>query len=83
MYCHQYKKQAQEKKCWKTIITIVKSMGGDVLLLNVNRNNPAKSFYKKLGFTVIKEDDIDIGNGYFMNDYVMKLQLSQVHGDVI
>src|SRR5690606_20041716 len=45
------------------------------LLLNVNRNNPAKKFYEKLGFTVIKEEDIDIGNGYFMNDYVMSISL--------
>lgn len=45
------------------------------LLLNVNRNNPAKKFYEKLGFTVIKEEDIAIGNGYFMNDYVMSISL--------
>ena len=25
-----------------------------------------------MGFAVIREEDIDIGNGYFMNDYVME-----------
>lgn len=42
------------------------------LELNVNRNNPAIHFYKKLGFEKIREEDIDIGNGFFMNDYVMR-----------
>ena len=27
----------------------------------------------KTWFMVIAEEDIDIGNGYFMNDYVMQL----------
>jgi ribosomal protein S18 acetylase RimI-like enzyme len=42
------------------------------LELNVNRNNPAKNFYEKLGFNVIREEDIDIGKGYYMNDFVMQ-----------
>lgn len=45
------------------------------LYLNVNRYNPAKSFYEKIGFTVAYEEDIDIGGGYFMNDYILKLAL--------
>lgn len=54
------------------LIKLIKQKGAATLLLNVNRNNPAKGFYEKLGFTVIKEEDVDIGNGYFMNDYVME-----------
>lgn len=46
----------------------------NILELNVNRYNPAKTFYEKLGFTVIYEEDIPIGP-YFMNDYVMRKQL--------
>jgi ribosomal protein S18 acetylase RimI-like enzyme len=49
--------------------------GNKNLLLNVNRENPALGFYKKKGFEVIKTEDIDIGNGYFMNDYVMRLKV--------
>ena len=30
---------------------------------------------RRLGFTVIEEADFDIGNGYFMNDYVMEKKL--------
>ena len=43
--------------------------------LNVNRFNPARFFYEKLGFQIIREEDIDIGNGYFMNDYVMRKEV--------
>lgn len=42
--------------------------------LNVNRFNPAQHFYKKLGFKIIREEDVPIGQ-YFMNDYVMRLEL--------
>ena len=59
----------------KTVETTAKSMEGEYLQLNVNRNNKAKFFYEKNGFAVKYEDDIDIGNGYFMNDYIMDKQL--------
>ena len=54
------------------VIKAIKQVGAMALQLNVNRNNNAKLFYEKLGFVVIREEDIDIGNGYFMNDYVME-----------
>lgn len=47
------------------------------LLLNVNRYNKARYFYEHLGFRVIAEEDIDIGQGYFMNDYLMELTLDK------
>jgi GNAT superfamily N-acetyltransferase len=40
--------------------------------VNVNRHNKALTFYQKNGFEIIKEEDIDVGNGYFMNDYVLR-----------
>ncbi len=55
------------------IISALQSIGGKALELNVNRNNKAKTFYERLGFEVIREEDIDIGNGFLMNDYVMRL----------
>ncbi|MBF0695521.1 MAG: GNAT family N-acetyltransferase [Flavobacterium sp.] len=45
------------------------------VFLNVNRHNPAIYFYKKSGFTIDYEEDIAIGHGYFMNDYVMRKTL--------
>jgi len=57
------------------LVKAMKAKGATTLQLNVNRQNNAKGFYEKLGFVVMKEEDIDIGNGYFMNDYVMEKQL--------
>jgi ribosomal protein S18 acetylase RimI-like enzyme len=57
------------------IISRIKKKGAKALQLQVNRYNKAKSFYEKLGFVVVKEADFDIGNGYFMNDYVMEKKL--------
>jgi GNAT superfamily N-acetyltransferase len=52
-----------------------KQNGGKQLHLQVNRANKAKAFYEKNNFKVLYEADFDIGNGYFMNDYVMSLDL--------
>ncbi len=49
--------------------------GAVALQLNVNRYNKARDFYERMGFSVIREEDIDIGQGYFMNDYVMGKKL--------
>lgn len=53
----------------------IKSRGACTLQLNVNRHNKALHFYEKYGFKIIRDEDIDIGDGYFMNDYVMELRL--------
>lgn len=41
------------------------------LALNVNRNNKARYFYEKIGFSIESQGDFDIGNGFLMNDYIM------------
>lgn len=41
------------------------------LHLNVNKNNPAVNFYFKQNFIVEREEVLDIGNGYVMDDFVM------------
>ena len=48
--------------------------GKHTLDLNVNRYNKAKTFYEKMGFSVVYEEDIPIGP-YWMNDYVMRKEL--------
>ena len=45
------------------------------IILNVNKNNSAVLFYQKMGFTIIEEMILDIGEGYVMDDYVMQLYL--------
>ena len=43
--------------------------------LNVNRANRALTFYEKMGMTKIDEGDFPIGDGYYMNDYIMGLDI--------
>ena len=43
--------------------------------LNVNRFNKAKEFYLRMGMKVAREGDFAIGNGYYMNDYIMSLEI--------
>lgn len=54
------------------VVNLVKRAGGVKLALNVNRNNNAKAFYERCGFKIKETVDLEIGNGFFMNDYVME-----------
>lgn len=44
--------------------------------LNVNRHNKALHFYERMGMKKLREGDFPIGNGYYMNDYIMGLEIS-------
>lgn len=46
-----------------------------LLSLNVNRYNKAIDFYKRMGFDFFTSENIDIGNGFLMEDYVMNKDL--------
>ncbi len=53
-----------------------RSQGKKEIELNVNRNNKSIGFYQHIGFVIEKSEDIEIGNGYQMNDYVMVKDLT-------
>lgn len=52
----------------------IKDEGGSALELNVNKNNKAADFYKKAGFSIKESVKIDIGENFFMDDYIMEYQ---------
>lgn len=54
---------------------IAKNNHNNELTLNVNRYNKAIGFYKHMGFEVVTSEDIDIGNGFLMQDYIMNKAL--------
>lgn len=43
--------------------------------LNVNRGNRALRFYEHMGMRRLREGDFPIGGGFYMNDYIMGLDL--------
>ena len=43
--------------------------------LNVNRHNRALHFYERMGMHCLREGDFPIGGGFYMNDYIMGLDL--------
>lgn len=57
------------------VLEIISAAGAEALQLNVNRHNKAIGFYEKMGFEIIRSEDIDIGNNYFMIDYVMEKRI--------
>jgi ribosomal protein S18 acetylase RimI-like enzyme len=63
----------------KTLLDEVKkraaALGGKAIELQVNKKNVAQHFYAKQGFTINRELVLDIGNGFVMDDYVMKCSL--------
>ena len=61
------------KRIIEEVINLIRAKNMHILDLNVNRFNPAKRFYERLGFRIIMEEDIPIGK-YWMNDYVMRLE---------
>lgn len=54
------------------IIEEARKHNQEAVLLNVNKNNIAQHFYKKLGFTIVEDVVINIGSGYVMDDFIME-----------
>lgn len=57
------------------VVECAKDHGDTAVELNVNRFNPARMFYERRGFRIIRDEVIDIGSGFVMDDHVMRLEL--------
>lgn len=76
IYLHSdYQGKGIGKLLLDDVIEKVKSENATILELDVKRDNKARFFYEKQGFSIVKEKDTDIGNGYWMLDYVMRRPL--------
>tara|TARA_B100001105_G_C22224764_1_gene371251 strand:+ start:165 stop:662 length:498 start_codon:yes stop_codon:yes gene_type:complete len=71
--------EAQGKGVGQKLLSVIEhealKNNNDKIVLNVNRFNKAVNFYKKAGFEKAGEEDINIGNGYLMEDFIMKKEL--------
>ncbi|MFN4146004.1 MAG: GNAT family N-acetyltransferase [Runella sp.] len=60
---------------FKKIEEIAIENKNDTLTLNVNRYNRAVGFYEKIGFEIVGQEDIDIGQGFLMQDFIMEKKI--------
>ncbi|MEN5234286.1 GNAT family N-acetyltransferase [Sphingobacterium faecium] len=63
------------KLLMKTITDIAMKNKNHSLSLNVNRDNSAIDFYKGIGFEKVGEENIDIGDGFIMEDAIMEKKI--------
>ncbi|WP_294331255.1 GNAT family N-acetyltransferase [uncultured Chryseobacterium sp.] len=73
--------ESKGKGAGKYAITFLKAKvlayGDRRIILNVNKYNPAGSFYKSQGFSIYDEGVFDIGNGFVMDDYLMEFHIEK------
>ncbi len=68
-------RQGLGKIIFQHITELAEQKKAETIALNVNRRNSlAISFYKKLGFEIIRNEDIPGPNGFIYDDYVMELR---------
>lgn len=66
-------KSGAGKALLQKVISYTKEKNHIRLFLQVNKQNPAKDFYTRMGFTIAEEVKLDIGNEFFMDDYIMEV----------
>ena len=63
------------RELFEAVLSEIRSVSpsNPVVELNVNRSNPAVSFYEHMGMRKARQGDFPIGNGFFMNDFIMAI----------
>ena len=79
------KKDARGKGYASLMLSFIENIclekGLNSIYLTVNRyNEHTINVYRRKGFSVVKEQKADIGNGYFMDDYVMEKKIN-IHSE--
>lgn len=74
----QYQGKGVGKKLMQTVISLAIDSKNHQISLTVNKNNTAVSFYKTQGFIIKEEVKMPIGNGFYMDDYIMQKSFNPV-----
>lgn len=73
-------KEFRGKGYGKAMLSFLKEearkQGLSAIELNVNRFNPTTAIYDHFGFHIIRAEQVQIGQGYIMDDYVYRLEIS-------
>lgn len=68
----EFKGKGLGKKGLEFLKEKVQESSDQRIILNVNKDNPAKKIYESQGFQVYHEEVFDIGNGFVMDDYLLE-----------
>ncbi len=73
LYVHpQWQRHGVGRALIARVADLARASGRRTLVLNVNKHNVlAQAAYRKHGFVVREAVEVDIGNGFVMDDYVM------------
>ena len=63
------------KNMLRFVIEETRKLNLHSIVLNVNKDNFAVQVYEKLGFEIIRSEKKSIGQGFYMDDYVMEFRL--------
>ena len=65
------------RELFETVLSAIRGLSGGHprVELNVNRGNKAVGFYEHMGMRVLRSGDFPIGRGFYMNDYIMGMDL--------
>ena len=69
----EYRGKKISRKMLEFLVNYAKDKKLKSIYLNVNKHNDsAVNVYKHLGFIIIREEKNDIGNGFYMDDFVFE-----------
>lgn len=71
-----FRKQGYSKIMLNQIVKEARQNNKNIIRLTCNKNNiTSLNIYKKIGFRIVQEEKTDIGNGFYMDDYILEKQL--------
>ena len=71
----EFQRKGIGSRLFDYVVARIHERGGQRIELNVNRNNPAMQFYRHKGMKIARKGDFPIGHNFFMNDYIMSIDL--------
>ena len=71
---HDHNRKGYGKMLVDDVANIMRGIGCRKLILTVNKqNHTAIHAYQRYGFEIVGDSVVDIGSGFFMNDYLMAM----------
>lgn len=79
LYVHKsYRGTGLARKAFTYLQERCREEGLSAIWLTVNRfNTNTIQIYRHFGFTVVREEKADIGNGYYMDDYILEVPVEK------